>query len=68
MKKRMINLLVMLLMMFLATSSKETSTLNGKCSTMCMQDNGDVSASVIKEEAEEEMVLSPINLFMIHAQ
>jgi hypothetical protein len=67
MKKRMINLLVILLMMFLSTSSKESSIKNGKCSAMYMQESG-VSASVNTAEAEDELVLSPINLFMIHAQ
>ncbi|MBI1783469.1 MAG: hypothetical protein HYR66_19205 [Sphingobacteriales bacterium] len=65
MKKRMIQMLVIFLMVCLTTSSKQNSqgSTANSCRTMCMQETGGDT-----KEAAEESILSPINLFMIHAQ
>lgn len=60
----MIQMLVIFLLVCLTTSSKQNSqATNAGCSAMCMQEAG-----ANTKEVAEESILSPINLFMIHAQ
>jgi hypothetical protein len=66
MKQRMINMLIVLLAMCLTTASKQSSNETTKCSISCCQE---VKATTIAQEKEnDDAILSPINLFMIHAQ
>lgn len=65
MKKRMIQMLATFLMLCLTTASKQTNSITPVCkATLCIQDNSNAPEAA----QEEETILSPINLFMIHAQ
>ena len=60
-------MLIILLAMCMTTSSKENTKLNNKCTIMCVQDEHAATAEN-KIADKEETILSPLNLFMIHAQ
>lgn len=67
MKSRMINTLILLMALCISSSSKENNhSLQKSCSGFCA--DGNASVKTIVTEQQEEAILSPVNLFMIHIQ
>ena len=67
MKTRIVNTMILFLALCMSTSSKQTNhSMTKSCSAICAEENapGKTTAAVEQQEA----VLSPVNLFMIHIQ
>ena len=68
MKPKIINMMILLMAVCIATSSKETNhSMTKSCSAICAEENAGTK-TVVAEEQQQEAILSPVNLFMIHIQ